>query len=108
MKKIVKLTESDIKRIVRKTLKEDHADSYSDKIGYIISALDNLSPEDLDKVYDMVEDLDPEYDNGHPMDGKMSKHGHPIGRTARDIVGNLFKGKKRYDHGSGYGSDIDY
>ncbi len=64
MKKIVKLTESDIERIVRKTLNEDHADSYSDKIGYIISALDNLSPEDLDKVYDMVEDLDPEYDKG--------------------------------------------
>ena len=61
MKKIVKLTESDIERIVNKTLKEDHAKSDSDKIGYIISALDNLSPEDLDKVYDMVEDLDPNY-----------------------------------------------
>ena len=85
MKKIVKLTESDIERIVRKTLKEDHADSYSDKIGYIISALDNLSPEDLDKVYDMVEDLDPEYGK-EDMEGKMSKHGHPIGRTAREVV----------------------
>jgi len=85
MKKIVKLTESDIQRIVKKTLKEDHAESYTDKIGYIISALDNLSPEDLDKVYDMVEDLDPEYDNGHPMDGKMSKHGYPIGMKISDL-----------------------
>jgi phage FluMu protein gp41 len=69
MKKIVKLTESDIERIVRKTLNEDHAKSDSDKIGYIISALDNLSSEDLDKVYNMVEELDPHYDNKKDYDG---------------------------------------
>ena len=96
MKKIVKLTESDIQRIVKKTLKEDHAESYTDKIGYIISALDNLSPEDLYKVYDMVEDLDPEYGK-EDMEGKISKHGLPIGMKISDIRRKGLLRKDKYD-----------
>jgi hypothetical protein len=44
-------------------LKETHEHSDAGKIEYIQEALKNLTSEDLDKVYLMVEELDPEYDN---------------------------------------------
>jgi hypothetical protein len=66
MKKIVKLTENDITRIVKRTLNEDHATSDSDKIGYIITALDDLSSDDLNKIYNLVEDLETKYDGPPP------------------------------------------
>jgi hypothetical protein len=42
-------------------LKETHEHSDEGKIEYIQGALKNLTSEDLDKVYLMVEELDPEY-----------------------------------------------
>ena len=45
------------------TVTEDHADTDSGKMSYIKSALKNLSSEDLQKVYKMVEKLDPKYDH---------------------------------------------
>jgi hypothetical protein len=42
-------------------LKETHVDTDEGKMNYIKGALNNLSSEDLDKVYAQVEKLDPEY-----------------------------------------------
>jgi hypothetical protein len=44
---------------------ETHVDTDEGKMNYIKSALKNLSSDDLDKVYGMVEELDPEYDSGN-------------------------------------------
>ena len=42
-------------------LKEDHEHTDEGKMDYIKGALKNLSPNDLDEVYLMVEGLDSEY-----------------------------------------------
>jgi hypothetical protein len=41
---------------------ETHVDTDEGKMDYIKGALNNLSSEDLDKVYAQVEMLDPEYE----------------------------------------------
>jgi len=43
-------------------LGEDHEHSDSGKIDYIKGALNNLSSEDLDKIYLSVEKCDPDYE----------------------------------------------
>jgi hypothetical protein len=50
----------------RRLMKESHEGSDSGKMSYIKDALKNLSSDDLDKVYKMVEELDPEYDTNNP------------------------------------------
>lgn len=44
-------------------LEETHEDDPRGQMEYIKDALKNLSPEDLKKVYDMVEKYDPNYPN---------------------------------------------
>lgn len=41
---------------------ETHVDTDEGKMDYIKGALNNLSSEDLDKVYAQVEKLDPKYE----------------------------------------------
>ena len=45
----------------KRLLKEDHEHTDEGKMDYIKGALKNLSPNDLDEVYLMVEGLDSEY-----------------------------------------------
>lgn len=46
----------------KRLLKEDHESTDKGKIDYIKGALENLSSEDLDKIYLSVEEYDPEYE----------------------------------------------
>ena len=74
-------------------LKEDHEHSDDGKKEYIISALDNLSSEDLQKIYLSVVEYDPEYD-GHTK-YKQEYVPHELGGYHKDI--------KHYSNGSGMG-----
>jgi hypothetical protein len=43
-------------------LREEHVHTDEGKINYIKGALKNLNSSDLDKIYDLVEKYDPEYE----------------------------------------------
>lgn len=45
----------------KRLLSESHADTDNEKKEYIKSAINNLSSDDLKKIYDMVERCDPNY-----------------------------------------------
>ena len=57
------------KKLLRELLKEDHESTDKGKIGYIKDALDNLSSEDLGKIYLSVEEYDPEYEKENIEEG---------------------------------------
>jgi len=62
-KKVVRLNENDIERLVKKIIREHHESTDEGKIEYIKGALGNLSSDDLDKIYLSVEEYDPEYES---------------------------------------------
>lgn len=62
MKKLHKI--KNIELANKKLLKEHHESTDKGKMDYIKDALENLSSNDLDKIYLSVEEYDPEYDSG--------------------------------------------
>jgi len=53
------------KILLDELLKEEHESTDKGKIDYIKGALENLSSDDLDKIYLSVEEHDPEYEKEH-------------------------------------------
>ena len=47
----------------KRLLKEHHESTDEGKMDYIKDALENLSSDDLDKIYLSVEEYDPEYES---------------------------------------------
>lgn len=57
------------KILLDELLKEEHESTDKGKIDYIKGALENLSSDDLDKIYLSVEEHDPEYEKEHIEEG---------------------------------------
>ena len=62
-KKVIRLNENDIEILVKKIIREHHESTDEGKMDYIKDALENLSSDDLDKIYLSVEEYDPEYES---------------------------------------------